>query len=120
MTIIGKIYANWCGHCKQLEPQWEKMKQQINNKNIKYIEIEEQEHKKLNNFRKQYPSLQINGYPTIFKIYPNKTIEYFNKDRIANVMKQWATKKIVPKTVNKRNFRKKYSKTIKKKNYFYM
>ena len=27
--IIGKIYADWCGHCNMLKPEWEKMKNMI-------------------------------------------------------------------------------------------
>ena len=118
-TIIGKIYANWCGHCQSLKPQWSKMKNMIDNKNIKFIEIEEQEQKKLNKFKYQHPSLQINGYPTIFKIHPNKKIEYYNKNRIANDMKKWALNNVMQNNVTNRKFRKnKYSKTVKKNIYF--
>ena len=27
--IVGEIYADWCGHCKVLKPEWEKMKTMI-------------------------------------------------------------------------------------------
>ena len=118
-TIIGKIYADWCGHCQSLAPQWKKMKQMIHKKNIAFIEIEEKEQNKLNHFKAQYPALQVNGYPTIFKIYPNKKIEYYDKNRIAIDMKNWATKNTVSKTANKRTFRKKTrAKTMKKRSYF--
>jgi thiol-disulfide isomerase/thioredoxin len=116
--IIGKIYANWCGHCQSLKPQWNKMKKMIHNKNIKFIEIEEQQQNKLNKFKRQYPSLQVNGYPTIFKIYPNKEIEYYNNDRIADDIKKWAIKNVIPNKRTKRIFRgKKNSKTMKNNNY---
>jgi thiol-disulfide isomerase/thioredoxin len=118
-TIIGKIYANWCGHCKTLKPQWNSMKKMIHNKNIKFVEIEEQQENKLNQFKNQYPSLQINGYPTIFKIYPNKKIEYYNENRMANDMKNWALTNVRQNTNTKRKFRKnRHSKTIKNNTYF--
>jgi hypothetical protein len=117
-TIVGKIYANWCGHCQSLKPQWRKMKNMIHNKNITFIEIEEQQQNKINKFKHQHPSLQVNGYPTIFKIYPNKKIEYYNNDRIANDMKKWALTNVKKNVQTKRKYNgKKYSKTIKNNNY---
>jgi len=105
-TIIGKIYANWCGHCNSLKPEWYKMKKLLKykNKNIQFVEIEEGQQQKLNNFKNRFPQLEINGYPTIFKITANKQIEYYTGNRITNDMKKWATEK--SKTIStKKRFR---------------
>jgi thiol-disulfide isomerase/thioredoxin len=93
--IVGKIYANWCGHCQSLKPEWYKMKKMLKckNKNIQFIEIEESQEQKLNKFKKKFPTLEINGYPTIFKITANKHIEYYTGNRITKDMKKWATEK---------------------------
>ena len=40
-TLVCKIYANWCGHCQQLKPEWDTMKSLIKNKENKDIEIVE-------------------------------------------------------------------------------
>jgi thiol-disulfide isomerase/thioredoxin len=93
-TIIGKVYANWCGHCQALKPEWNKMKSLINkDANIEIVEIEENENEKLNKLKERFPELQINGYPTVFKIHPNKQIEYYTGNRLSFDMKKWATEK---------------------------
>jgi thiol-disulfide isomerase/thioredoxin len=95
ITIIGKIYANWCGHCQALKPEWNKMKTLIKkDANIEIVEIEENEHEKLNKLKQRFPHLQINGYPTIFKIYANKKIEYYTGNRLVFDMTKWAIEKL--------------------------
>ena len=103
-TIIGKIYANWCGHCQSLKPEWYNMKKMLKNKNnhFQFVEIEESQQQKLNNFKKRFPQLEINGYPTIFKITANKSIEYYTGNRITNDMKKWATEKSKTRSTKKR------------------
>jgi len=101
VLIIGKIYADWCGHCRMLKPEWNKMKYNIkNNKNhvhqVRYIEIEQaQEQPKVDKVNKIYLSgsekklaLQ-GGYPTIFKITQG-VLEYYNGPRNAEMMQKWA------------------------------
>jgi len=106
-TIIGKIYANWCGHCQALKPEWNKMKSLIKkDANIEIVEIEENEHEKLNKLKQRFPHLQINGYPTIFKIYANKKIEYYTGNRLAYDIKKWSLKKIKINKKTQKIFRK--------------
>ena len=39
--VIGKIYAEWCGHCVALKPEWEAMKQELQKyPDIEVVEIE--------------------------------------------------------------------------------
>jgi thiol-disulfide isomerase/thioredoxin len=112
-TIIGKIYANWCGHCQSLKPEWYNMKKMLKykNKNIQFIEIEESQQEKLNKFKKRFPQLEINGYPTIFKITANKSIEYYTGNRISNDMKKWATEKSTTRSTKKRFTQTNHNKT---------
>jgi thiol-disulfide isomerase/thioredoxin len=115
--IIGKIYANWCGYCIALKPEWDKMKQELKNHPIEFIEIEASEQKRLEDFKKKH-GIQVNGYPTIFKIAGG--VEYFQGSRDTESLTQWAlsdTMKGGFKRRNRRNksLRNKHNKTFKTK-----
>ena len=86
--LIGKIYANWCFHCKQLIPEWAKMKEKIQSKSYTFIEIESEEREKMANFKRKYKDLRVNGYPTIFAIKGNR-FEYYLGDRDADSLERW-------------------------------
>ena len=69
------IYANWCGHCQAMKPNWEQMKTNLLERDMyspeDIIEIEsgdqEQKLPELNNSL-QGPKIEIVGYPTMGKI----------------------------------------------------
>ncbi len=112
--IIGKIYADWCGHCNMLKPEWEKMKNMIKHNtgrsltNVEFTfsemgETEENNAKnmtlenQISNFnRKHFPQgnkqIMSDGYPTLFKVC-RKKIDYYNGSRSAEDMYNWYTQK---------------------------
>ena len=104
VIIIGKIYADWCGHCIALEPEWKAMKTRINtdmkNAQIEFEEVEQkEENEKLPLINNTYLSgsdkklaLQ-GGYPTIFCIKEN-VVDYYNGSRDANSIYEWCVSKI--------------------------
>ena len=96
-TVVGKIYAGWCGHCQMLETPWNNMKTNLGKKGG-YFEFAEipQEHEavgvqKINEtYLKKSPtklSLQ-GGYPTLFKIKKG-VLSYFNGNRTLEDMSKW-------------------------------
>ena len=96
-VVVGKIYANWCGHCTALAPEWEKMKSQLKSKHphIVFEEIEQSEEAiKLNRVNRLYrnrTAKQVamqDGYPTIFKIVKGK-LSYYNGARTADALVNW-------------------------------
>ena len=97
--IVGLIYANWCGHCKALKPEWKNMKKILTRHpkfrgKVSIIEIEDSDPAKVHKIAKinriiEGDKLVANGYPTIFK--KNKgMIHYFNGGRNSNELIKWA------------------------------
>ena len=98
-TIIGLIYANWCGHCQALKPEWDmfkrnlKMDKKLANK-CGIFEVEDGDAMKDTKIKKiskkvKGGELQVNGFPTLFKI-SGGNIEYYNGERNATSLLDWA------------------------------
>ncbi len=76
------FYATWCGHCKQLEPTWIKLGEQLKGKvNIGKVEAS-QNSKVANRF-------SVQGYPTLLFINGENVIKY-KGDRTLTSLKQFA------------------------------
>lgn len=91
--IIGKIYANWCGHCKNMGDEFRQIGNIVmtkknasggsnHNKKIQFIEIpEHQKDEKIAELNKRYfhgkEKVKCEGYPTVFKI-SGGSISYYN------------------------------------------
>lgn len=122
-VIIGLVYAEWCGHCKALKPEWEAFKTalekepKLSNK-CDVFEVEDSDSMKatkLQSMNKKIKGgeIQVNGFPTLFKI-SGGSVEYFQGgERNAATLLEWA-KQSVPYSGGKRK-----NKTSKKsrKNY---
>ena len=91
LVIVGKVYADWCGHCQTLKPQWSKMKSMLGKiPGFQFIEIEESQTGKMAKLKAKYPDLKISGYPTIFKKKMGGELEYFQGERSAESIGDWA------------------------------
>ena len=110
--MIGKVTADWCGHCQHLQPKWDIMEKEIinecspiqesntvmyldnNNNKIQFYKItndnQEEPIRIINDslLSNSNEKLQVNGYPTIFKINGNR-LHYYQGEREPAPMKQW-------------------------------
>ena len=116
-TVVCKIYAEWCGHCQDLAPIWEKVKQKMRREaRVKFIEIEQnkgrigkensgtktldQEMNELNSELGVVGEnvIKAEGFPTIAKTCNGKTDRY-EGERSVNAIVAWINKGII---VNKK------------------
>lgn len=97
-VTIGLIHANWCGHCRNLMPIWNKMRSNIDRKSYRpppqYMMVEHSnlgELDRFNNENSEYLSgqrVQHDGFPTIFKIRDGK-IDYYKESRDPDSLEKW-------------------------------
>ena len=113
VLVIGKIFADWCGHCVALKPEWAKMKRDVKaamgrhfkNLHVEFHEIGDTPHNKakgltvdgmIEKFNGKHMSnspekLALDGgYPTVFKVHKGK-LEYYKGARDAKSLFQWYT-----------------------------
>jgi thiol-disulfide isomerase/thioredoxin len=92
VITAGLIYAEWCGHCQALKPHWDKMKNNMKNKNTHFIEIEDSDklkEYKINKINKSVKNkLVVNGFPTVFRI-KGGNLEYYEGERTTESMQKW-------------------------------
>ena len=105
--IVGRIYADWCGHCVQMKEMWVRLKKDMKKKKggaVVFLDIQDMEmgHKlpKLNKtyFQKgNHEGVKSSGFPTIFMFQvsnPGNTLEYYKGARDYLSMKTWIENKI--------------------------
>jgi len=121
--VIGKIYADWCGHCTALAPKWNKLTKILRKKIpkrqlvISSIESENVE-TGLSTLNQTYLSNSDakvavqDGYPTIFKIVNNK-IHYYEGPRELAPMLKWALQGVPRYQQSKKPNRTRKNKTRK-------
>ena len=89
VLIVGKVYANRCGHCKTLEPVWDKLTSYVNNGHTRFVSFEEAESDKRTRFENSNGiKLSVDGYPTIFKV-SGRNVDYYSGQRTLEDMMKW-------------------------------
>ncbi len=72
------FYADWCGHCKKIKPDWEECSKKVNKEEKRMIKVDvggkTPEQKEL------LDKYQIDGFPTIL-VFQNGTAEPYQGER---------------------------------------
>jgi thiol-disulfide isomerase/thioredoxin len=113
-VVIGLIYADWCGHCQALKPEWDMFKKNLNmDKKLAskcgIFEVEDGDTLKdikIKNISKKVKGgeVHVDGFPTLFKIVGGN-IEYYSGERNSSALLEWA-KSSIQKGGNTRKHRK--------------
>jgi protein disulfide-isomerase len=80
-NIIIKFYADWCGHCKNIKPEWDKCAKEVNKDSKRMIKVD------VGGKSKEEAALAekygVDGFPTIL-IFQNGSHEPYNGARSAD------------------------------------
>lgn len=89
-NVLVEFFAPWCGHCKNLAPEWKLAAETFEDgDDIKITAVDATENKELAS------KFDVKGYPTI-KFFPkgSTTAEEYGGGRTADTIVSWVNKKI--------------------------
>jgi protein disulfide-isomerase A1 len=92
--VLAEFYAPWCGHCKQLAPEYAKAATTLaeSGSEIKLVKVDATEYEDLAG------KFNVEGFPTL-KWFKNGKDTEFSGGRTADEIVQWVTKKSGPPAV---------------------
>ena len=70
---IVLFYANWCGHCTHMKPEWNKFKSSYN----RDVELKEVEQAQMTDQQKDW----VQGFPTLVLVENGKVLKTFEGER---------------------------------------
>jgi thiol-disulfide isomerase/thioredoxin len=84
---LVRFHADYCGHCKAMEPEWEKVKDRVADmKNMQVIDVEDSAVKHVPSHLKE----GVDGYPTIRALTnKGKTVYSYSGPREADTIVPW-------------------------------
>jgi thiol-disulfide isomerase/thioredoxin len=79
-TTVYNIYADWCGHSKNLIPVWQQLENNfINDSSIEIVKVEETQDPAI------VQKYQVRGFPTILAIKNGQRIDYKGDRSLASL-----------------------------------
>lgn len=87
--LLVEFYAPWCGHCKQLAPEYAKAASRLKLKGLRIAKVDSTENPEATAEHK------VSSYPTL-KFFENGTATEYDGGRTANAIVSWVSKKAGP------------------------
>ena len=94
-VVIVLIHADWCGHCKTLQPEWDIMEKSLSDDEMKNVAFEVIESAELDNKLPMVSQKYMNGntithsgFPTIGNIH-NGEFQQYGGGRTSNDLLDW-------------------------------
>jgi thiol-disulfide isomerase/thioredoxin len=89
-VVFGHVYSTSCGHCINMQSEWDKVCQDLKRKHVLH-DIGDNYESKISEFNQKYnTNLAYSGFPTIFRIRSvSRPVEYYNGERRKEPMKRW-------------------------------
>lgn len=89
----GHVYSTECGHCINMQKDWDKLTEDVKKENneTELIDISQNHQEKVDAMNNRYKTdLKFMGFPTIFKLsIPKTNVQYYQGDRSSEDMKRW-------------------------------
>jgi len=114
LTGILLIFHPGCGHCVQMRPEWEAMKQSLS-RDTKVVEVDGSAMSEHSSMMKSPVIKRIRGFPSIFKIKDGNIAEEYKGSRTVSEMHKFASEDKKKKRKNTRKPKRKNRKTKRQK-----
>ena len=75
----GHVYSDGCGYCRDMQPSWDRLKENIGNK-VELCDIGDNHSEGVRQFNDRFhSSLNFEGFPTVFKLkIRGRPVEYYD------------------------------------------
>lgn len=93
VTAIVLVFHPQCGHCVQLRPMWEQMKQQAPHK-VRFVEVNGEGMSDNPMMSQSEIGQKTEGFPSIMRVKDGRVIESFQQERTVPNMLQFVKKSI--------------------------